>query len=343
MNSHGFRKSEIVPPIRAARDGLAPMSGTRIALWLAISIAVVLPGCGDDDGGPTNPQVIAVTLAPGEIVLPTEGAVMQLTVTAQTTEAPRDVTADPATSYTSANTSVASVVAGGEVIANGIGETTIVASNGGFSDTATVSVDTLAAIAISGVAVTPESVTMTSLGQTRATTTTITWANGAELRSLSGPPIVYATTNDTVAGVDAAGVITALADGAAIVTASFAGRSDSIAVAINSAAFVSFSQTVLPRFTTGPSRCTDSQCHPGTGPAQRNLRMNSYANITSGNSDSGDSVVIPGNGTGSLLVRVLRGDVAVPATPQMPDTRPKFTSAVIDTIQLWIDQGALDN
>lgn len=342
MDSHGFRRSEIVPPVRPARDGLASMSGTRVALWLAISLAVVAAGCGDDDPGPMDPAIIAITVAPSDIVLPTEDAVMQLTVTAQTTAAPRDVTADPATSYVSANTEVASVVAGGEVIANGLGETTIVVSNSGFADTATVSVDTLAAIAVSDVVVTPESVTMTSLGQTRATTTTITWENGAELRSLSGPPIAYASTNDTVASVDASGVITALANGTAIVTASFAGRSDSVAITINQAPPISFSQMVLPRFTTGQSGCTLSQCHPGTGTAQRNLRMDSYANIMRGDSESGP-VVMPGDGAGSLLVRVLRGDVAVPATPQMPDTRPKFTSAVIDTIQLWIDQGALDN
>jgi hypothetical protein len=340
MHSQGFRRSEIVPPIRAARDGLASKSSARIALLLAISIAALAAGCGDDDG-PTDPQTIAITIAPGSFVLPADGAVMQLTVTAQTTAAPRDVTADPATSYTSANTSVASVVAGGEVIASGVGETTIVAHNGGFTDTATVTVDTLAAIAISEVAVTPESVTMT-VNQTRATTTTIIWDNGAELRSLSGPPVAYASTNDTVAAVDAAGVITAMANGSATISASFGGESDSIAVEIGSPQLVSFNQKILPRFTGGISRCTDALCHPGTGTAQRNLRMNTYANIMRGDSQSGP-VVEPGQGASSLLVRVLRSDVAIPTTRRMPDMRQKFSTAFIDTVQLWIDQGALDN
>ena len=342
MHSHGIRRSEIVPPIRTARDGLASMNGARIALWLAILIAVVAAGCGDDDPGPVDPSIIAIELTPGEFVLPVEDAVMQLTVTAQTTASPRDVTADPATSYTSTNTSVASVVAGGEVIAQGIGETMIVASNGGFTDTATVTVDTLAAIAIGEIVVTPASVTMTAPGQTRATTTTIIWENGAELRSLSGPPITYATMNDTVATVDASGVITAVANGSAIVTTSYAGKSDSITVTIAVPQPVSFSAKILPRFTAGQSSCTTSNCHPGSGFAERNLRMNSYANMMSGTSQNGP-VVTPGDGAGSLLVRVLRGPVSAPATPQMPQLKTKFSSAFIDTVQLWIDQGALNN
>jgi hypothetical protein len=70
--------------------------------------------------------------------------------------------------------------------------------------------------------------------------------------------------------------------------------------------------------------------------------MNTYANIMRGDSQSGP-VVEPGQGASSLLVRVLRSDVAIPTTRRMPDMRQKFSTAFIDTVQLWIDQGALDN
>jgi len=109
--------------------------------------------------------------------------------------------------------------------------------------------------------------------------------------------------------------------------------SNTIPVRIISAApaAVSFSTTILPRFQ---SSCVG--CHGGTN----NLFLDSYAGLMAGTSRNGP-VVTPGNGEGSLLVRVLRGTAV--GIPRMPQGGPFLSSGEIDNISLWITQGALNN
>jgi hypothetical protein len=94
---------------------------------------------------------------------------------------------------------------------------------------------------------------------------------------------------------------------------------------------VSFSGFVLPIFQ---ARCIG--CHGGTN----NLFLNSHGQLMQGNSTNGP-VVIPGNGEGSYLVRMLRGTVA--GKPRMPDGGPYLATSTIDSVSLWISQGALSN
>ena len=74
-------------------------------------------------------------------------------------------------------------------------------------------------------------------------------------------------------------------------------------------------------------------CHGGAG----GLGVeNRDALLDGGNSGQ---VVIPGNGDGSLLIRILDGR----AQPQMPEDSGPLLDAQIDAIKTWIDEGAQDN
>jgi len=325
-------------PSRAARRAITG------ALAVALAAAGALTGCGGgDDGGPADPQTLAITISPDTLLVPRVGAVLQASVTEVTTAGTRDITFDVTTAYTSGNTGVAGVTSSGEVVASGVGETTIVARSGAFADTAAVRVDTLAALAVAALSLTPESATLTEIDATRATQATIEWANGARLRNVAGAPVAYSSSNDGVATVDESGVITARGAGSAFVRAAFGGAADSSAITVDTRPPVSFQQDVLPLFTAGNSRCTDPTCHPASGAAQRNLRMNSYASILSGESANGP-IVLPGDGGASWLVRVLRpGGAPQIAANQMPQNKAKFSEETIDLIERWIDEGAADN
>ncbi|NOQ98275.1 MAG: hypothetical protein GQ561_08935 [Calditrichae bacterium] len=89
--------------------------------------------------------------------------------------------------------------------------------------------------------------------------------------------------------------------------------------------------------------CNNSGCHAGNNPAA-NL------NLTPGNSHNQlvevTSVLVPAqkrvdtnNSAESVLVRILRVDVS----PRMPFGGTPLSSATIDSIAKWIDEGAQNN
>ncbi|RMF10350.1 MAG: hypothetical protein D6762_01690 [Candidatus Neomarinimicrobiota bacterium] len=95
---------------------------------------------------------------------------------------------------------------------------------------------------------------------------------------------------------------------------------------------VSFSQEIFPVFQ---DHCIS--CHGLNG----DLSLERYEYLMAGTSIHGP-VVLPGNGKGSLLVRVLRGE-ALPVIPRMPLGLPPLDDETIGRIELWIDQGAKNN
>ena len=87
--------------------------------------------------------------------------------------------------------------------------------------------------------------------------------------------------------------------------------------------------------------CAQSGCH-GNNATQANLLLvegEAYSNLVNQQAFLYPQFkrVIPGDSENSLLIKVLRGEVV-----QMPPTG-KLDDAVIDSIALWIDNGAINN
>jgi len=101
-----------------------------------------------------------------------------------------------------------------------------------------------------------------------------------------------------------------------------------------------FSEIQKRVFDTG---CNTAGCHAGSNPAA-NLDLtaaNSYNQLVEVN-----SALVPSrkrvdrnNSTESVLVQILRGDVS----PRMPLGGTPLSSATIDSIAKWIDEGAVNN
>ena len=59
-----------------------------------------------------------------------------------------------------------------------------------------------------------------------------------------------------------------------------------------------------------------------------------------GTSNNGP-VIIPNNGSGSLIVKKLQG--VGPGSRMPPEPASKLSDSKIETIKIWIDQGAKNN
>jgi len=91
---------------------------------------------------------------------------------------------------------------------------------------------------------------------------------------------------------------------------------------------VFFSIDILPLFQ---ANCI--HCHGGAG----GLDLQSWQDLMAGGNSG--AVVIPGDAENSLIVRRLDGR----RPPTMPLDGPPLTTAEIDVIRTWIDEGAKDN
>jgi hypothetical protein len=93
-------------------------------------------------------------------------------------------------------------------------------------------------------------------------------------------------------------------------------------------------------FTPG---CAFANCHGNSG-TQANLNLTngqSFADLVGVESQlfAPSKRVEAGDGGNSILIKILKGEVS----PQMPQGRTPLSNAIIDSIEKWIDNGALNN
>ena len=155
----------------------------------------------------TNVPVTGVTLSQTELSL-TEGNTAQLTATVK----PDDATNKNVT-WSSDDTSVATVDATGQVTAVSAGTATITVTtvDGGYKDTCQVT-ETAALVPVSGVTLNKDSLAL-GVGDTETLTATVAPANATNQN------VTWASSDPSVATVDAAGKVTAVAPGTATITA----------------------------------------------------------------------------------------------------------------------------
>ena len=109
---------------------------------------------------------------------------------------------------------------------------------------------------------------------------------------------------------------------------------EELALTGRQAELVSYGASVQPVFD---ANCAIAGCHNATT-KQASLVLDSFSNLMVG-SQSG-AVVVPGDGANSLLVRKLKGTAP---GKRMPLNKPPLPDVTITLIEIWIDQGALNN
>ena len=176
-------------------------------------------------------------------VSPSSGSVTvggTLSLSAQAFDAKGRVVADARFSWSSRDESVATVNASGLVTGVAEGTATITASTGGVSGSATVSVSA-PAVPVS-VTVSPSTGSV-AVGATLNLSAQALDANG---RAVAGAQFSWSSSDESVATVDASGLVTGLAEGAGTITATTDGVSGSADISV-------FVPTVPVSVTVSPS------------------------------------------------------------------------------------------
>ncbi len=78
-------------------------------------------------------------------------------------------------------------------------------------------------------------------------------------------------------------------------------------------------------------------CHGNSG----GLIIKTYDDLMRGNSDHGP-VVIPGDGSESIIIRKLKGEATFGDRMPKPPA-PRLSTSKVNLIEMWIDQGAENN
>ena len=188
---------------------------------------MILAGCGGGDSGPTSPTpstptpptptppptpvATSLTVAPSSHTLASIGATVQLTATV------RDQNNNPMTgqtvSWTSSNTAVATVNGNGLVTAVSNGTSQITARAGNASGTSNI---TVAEPVPTRIAVTPSSHTLEAIGETVQLRATV---RDQRNNTMSGQTITWSSGDEAVATVDGNGLVTAVSNGMAEISA----------------------------------------------------------------------------------------------------------------------------
>ena len=168
--------------------------------------------------------VAAVTVSPASASV-TAGQTVQLTAT------PKDANGNALTgrtiTWTSGNTSVATVSSSGLVSGLAAGSATITATSEGKSGTAAITV-TAVTVPVASVTVSPASASVPA-GQTAQLTATPKDSSG---NTLTGRTITWASSNTSVATVSSSGLVRGVVAGSATITATSEGKSGSSAITV---------------------------------------------------------------------------------------------------------------
>ena len=242
--------------------------------------------------------VATVRVSPSSVSL-TPKQFTPLSVT--TLDAQGTVLTGRAVTWSSSNTSIATVSTSGIVTAVAVGAAIITATSEGVSGTAHVTVAAASPAAVASVTVSPSTTSLT-VGGTAQLTATDKDTSGTVL---AGRAVTWTSNNTGVATVNANGQITAVAAGSATITASSGGQSGTASVSVTDAAVASVT------LTPGTASLTPGQT----------VQLSATAKDASGNTLTGRSVtwsstpssVTTVSATG-LVTAVATGSATITAT-----------------------------
>ena len=188
---------------------------TVIRLLAVLAASALAKGCGDGDGpiapSPDAPRPATVVVRPASAELSALGATVQLH--AEVRDQNGQVLADLSVAWASDSPPVATVDGGGLVTAVGNGSATITASAGEAAGAGEVTVTQSPDL----VSVAPKGATLAALGDTVRLIAAAFDANG---HAVEAAEFSWSSSDDGVATVDGGGLVTAVGDGSATITAS---------------------------------------------------------------------------------------------------------------------------
>ena len=237
---------------------------------------------------------------------------------------------DPTVAWTSSIPSVATVSDAGVVTAVSSGEAVITASAGGKSATCTVKVNPKK-IEVTAVSLDRTSLNM-EIGQTTMLVATVSPADATD------KTVTWSSSNASVASVDEKGVVTALQEGSAVITASAGGQSASCLVTV-AKKVVPVSSVTLDRTSVTLEIGASTTLVATVSPSDATDKTVSWTN-------SDNSVIfLDGNGKitalkeGTATVTAIAGDKSASCSVTVARSVVPVTSITLDRTSLTINKG----
>jgi len=201
----------------------------RSMRYIRLTALLLLAACGDGGTTPTSPPTpptpvaTSITLSATTLSFASLGATQQLSATVKDQNGA--TMASASVTWSTSAASVATVSASGLVTAVASGTATITATAGSANGTAGVTVTQAAANMVLSDTV----VTFSALGDTSRVTATVQDQNRNDI---SGATATWATSDTTIAIVSSSGLITSVAEGAVLISATMGSLSAGIAVTV---------------------------------------------------------------------------------------------------------------
>jgi uncharacterized protein YjdB len=211
------------------------MNTIQRAAITVLALASLSCGSSSEPAAPVS-TVAAIVINPSA---PTLALNASLPLQVQVQDASGAIVADAPVIWSVKDPTIATVSAAGVVTGLALGSTEVAASSRGKSGIATITVQRTP---VATVVVRPDRVDAVVGSRTQLTATAL----DASQATLAGRGIIWTTSNASVATVDAAGVVTGVGPGSAVITATSEGKSASSTFSIAQGAVASVTVTPSP-------------------------------------------------------------------------------------------------
>ncbi|MXZ74627.1 MAG: hypothetical protein F4207_03595 [Gemmatimonadetes bacterium] len=197
--------------------------GLLFTRYVVILIVATLAACGKDS--PTEPARVSssIVLSSDSVIITAIGQTLQINATVLDQD--NNVLTGSTVAWSSSNPAVASVSSSGLVTVVSGGIVQIEATSGGVSAVANVQVTQVAV----SVAIAPTSVTLAQLGENVQLEAEVYDSGNAPIPVA---PVTWSSSNPTVATVSSTGLVTAVSNGTARITAESESVTSSIEVVV---------------------------------------------------------------------------------------------------------------
>jgi Bacterial Ig-like domain (group 2)/IPT/TIG domain len=285
-----------------ARQAVARALRTRVLRAASLGVLVSCGG-GGGNSGPTTPKPvltsISVTLASNSVTVGTA-----TTATAAGLDQNNASIAIGTVSWTTGTPSVATITSAGQVSTIGAGTSTIIATVGAIQGSATLTVNPPP---VATVNVTPATATILPGGTQQFAAATLSSTGAA----LTGRTVTWSSSDLTKASVDAAGLVSGVAQGTATITATSEGISGTATVTVLAPAPVA-SVTIAPLTTT---------LAPGANATFTATARDALGNVLTGRVyswTSSNTAIVSGTSAGSVFTAtaVAAGTATITATSE---------------------------
>src|SRR5204862_355488 len=242
-----MRVGQKLQPTATPQDSIGGTLSGRTVMWASGDTRVpivspsgqvtgVAPGSAPITAmseGKNSTATITVTIVPvASLAISPATATIRVGQTLQLAATPKDSAGGTLTgrmvTWTSSNTSVATVSGSGLVAGVTAGSATITATSEGKSSTAALTVTTVPVASVASVAVAPATASLT-VGQTVQLTATPKDSAGG---TLTGRTVMWSSSNPSVATVSGSGLVTSVVVGTATITATSEGKAGSATVTV---------------------------------------------------------------------------------------------------------------